>query len=245
MRTDRYLTLLRADGELLAGAATRDLDAAVPPCPGWLVRDVVTHTAEVYEHKLACIRLRAAPQPWPPAHWPGAADPIGWFTDAHRRMLDVLNSTDPATPAYTWWPADQTVGFWVRRMAQETAMHRVDAQSAFDSVTPVDADLAADGVDEVLNVMLAGDWSEAPIEVAGSGQRVEVSTAGQSWLVTLQAEAVTVGRTDGTVADATVSGPPSELLLWMWGRAPDTVVDVAGDRTASGLLRERLALATG
>lgn len=243
METERYLTLLRTDGTLLSDAARHDLDADVPPCPGWQVRDVVTHTAEVYEHKLACIELRAKPDPWPP-HWRSDRDPLEWYADAHARLVAVLSSTDPATPAYTWWPENQTVGFWVRRMAQETAVHRVDVQSAFDAVTPVDPELAVDGVAEVLTLMLAGDWSDEPVEQVGNGQRIEVKPGGQRWLVTLQPTSVEVGSPDGAAVDGSVSGPPSEVLLWLWGRADDQVVDLGGDLAAVGLLRERLAWAT-
>ena len=242
MERDRYLGLLRTDGELLAAAAKQDLDAAVPPCPGWRVRDVVTHTAEVYEHKLACMELLAKPEPWPP-QWPDR-EPLEWFADAHGRLLAKLGSTDPATPSYTWWPENQTVGFWVRRMAQETAVHRVDAQSAFDAVTPIDAELAVDGVDEVLTLMLAGDWSDEPVERVGDGERIEVKPGGQRWLVTLREQSIEVGSPDGAAVNGTVRGAPSDVLLWLWGRAGDPAVDLGGDLAAIRLLRERLAWAT-
>lgn len=243
MERDRYLALLRTDGELLAATAGRDLDARVPPCPGWRAHDVVTHTAEVYEHKLACIELKAKPEPWPP-EWPADRDPLDWFADAHRRLLAVLGSTDAAAPAYTWFPDDQTVGFWVRRMAQETAVHRVDVQSAFDAVTPVDPELAVDGVEEVLTLMLAGDWSDQPVERVGDGQRIEVRPGGQRWVVTLQPTSIEVASPDGAAVDGRVSGAPSEVLLWLWGRTSDQLVDLGGDMAAIGLLRERLAWAT-
>jgi MDMPI C-terminal domain/Mycothiol maleylpyruvate isomerase N-terminal domain len=39
---------------------------------------------------------------------------------------------------------DQTAGFWRRRMAQETVVHRVDAESAHGRASPVPAALAAE-----------------------------------------------------------------------------------------------------
>jgi len=243
METERFLALLRTDGDLLADVARRELDAEVPPCPGWRVRDVVNHTAEVYEHKLACIELKAKPEPWPP-QWPADRDPLDWFADAQGRLLAVLTSTDPQTPAYTWWPDNQTVGFWVRRMAQETAVHRVDVQSAFDAVTQVDAELAVDGVDEVLTLMLAGDWSDEPVERVGDGERIEVKPGGQRWVVILNANSIEVASPDGAAVDGTVRGAPSDVLLWLWGRAGDDAVDLGGDLAAIRLLRERLAWAT-
>lgn len=83
------------------------------------MRDVVEHVAEVYEHKIACIRLAGIrPDPWPPA-WPQDRDPLAWFAAAHRRLLELLAATDPTTRSWTWWPPDQTAGFWLRRMARK------------------------------------------------------------------------------------------------------------------------------
>ncbi|MBN2623563.1 MAG: maleylpyruvate isomerase N-terminal domain-containing protein, partial [Acidimicrobiales bacterium] len=49
MRPDRYLDLVEQDGRRLAEvAAAGDLDAPIPSCPGWAVRDCVVHTGEVY-----------------------------------------------------------------------------------------------------------------------------------------------------------------------------------------------------
>ena len=240
MERTRYLELLRSDAGLLRAAAASGLDAAVPPCPGWTVRDAVEHVCEVYEHKAACIALAGArPEPWPP-EWP-ERDPLAWFDDAFARLLAALEGTDADAPSWTWWPEDQTAGFWVRRMAQETAVHRVDVQSAFGDPSPVDAELAVDGVDEVLTMMLADDWSDEPHpELTGTA----VVRAGDDvWHVDMAAEEVSVRRGEGP-ADVTVRGEPSPLLLWLWGRAPDDAVTFEGDAGAFRRLRDRLALAT-
>jgi uncharacterized protein (TIGR03083 family) len=232
---------VRLDGDRLAAAADGGLDASVPSCPGWSARDLVTHVAQVYEHKIACTRLGREPDPWPPA-WPTDRDPIVWFRDAHARLLamfDVHGATDPSP---TWWPPDQTVGFWARRMAHETAIHRVDAELAVGAVTPVDAPLALDGVDEVLTIMLAGDWSEAPIDPP-AGQRVAVEAGNRRWVVTLDTTTIEVAE-DRDPADATVGGDPSDVVCWLWGRAGDERVTRSGSEGTIGLLRSRLALAT-
>ncbi|HEX5950639.1 MAG TPA: maleylpyruvate isomerase family mycothiol-dependent enzyme, partial [Actinomycetota bacterium] len=215
--------------------------ADVPSCPGWSVRDLVRHVAEVYEHKIACTLLQQAPDPWPP-EWPPDRDPIEWFDDAHVRLLEMFDRSEPTTPSATWWPPDQTVGFWARRMAHETAVHRVDAELAAGTLTPIDADVATDGVDEILHLMLAGDWSEAPDDAA-TGQRVAVATGGHTWNVELSREAVAVTEGDGA-RDAAVEGAPSDVVLWLWGRAGDDRVTRSGDADVLRLLRARLVLAT-
>lgn len=241
MDKERYLELLQSDGLLLASAAAADLTADIPTCPGWTVADVVRHTAEVYEHKLACIALAGEkPEPWPPS-WPHERDPLPWFHDAHLRLLTVLTDTDGGAPSWTWWPDEQTAGFWVRRMAQETAVHRTDAQSAFGPPTPVDDDLALDGIDEVLHRMLAGDWSDEP--QPGSTGHVTVAATGRSWTVRIRPEDIEVVDA-GQPTDTQISGSPSDLLLWLWGRLPDSVVGQSGQLTDVRTLRERLRLAT-
>jgi uncharacterized protein (TIGR03083 family) len=237
----RYLELLETDGHLLRVAATGNLDKAVPACPGWTVRDAVEHTAEVYEHKIACIQLGGArPDPWPPI-WSSARDPLVWFDAAHASLLENLRTADPTGPSWTWWPADQSVGFWIRRMVQETAIHRVDVQSATDGVTPIDTELAIDGIDEVLVMMLAGDWTDDP--QPGSSGIVVVNAGHRAWRVEFSPTEIKVDQ----VADKSatqVTGEPSPLLLWLWGRAPDSSVRFAGDIDVAHRLRERLALAT-
>lgn len=236
-----YVEHVLADGRRLAVAATARLGADVPSCPGWTVRDLVHHVAQVYEHKIACTLLRRAPDPWPP-EWPADRDPIEWFADAHGRLLEMFERSDPGTPSATWWPPDQTVGFWARRMAHETAVHRADAELAAGAPTPIDPDLATDGVDEILHLMLAGDWSEDPDDAA-RGQRIAVSTGGGTWIVELAREAVTVVEGDGP-RDASVEGDPSDVVLWLWGRAGDDHVTRSGDAEALRVLRARLVLAT-
>jgi uncharacterized protein (TIGR03083 family) len=239
---DRYLELLATDGALLRSAAERDLSASVPSCPGWDVRDAVRHTAEVYEHKIACVELGGPkPDPWPP-EWPPDSDSIAWFDDAHRRVLEMLQTTDPTAPSWTWWPDDQTAGFWLRRMAQETAVHRVDVELASGTTTPIDPELAVDGIDELLYLMFSGDWTgdEQP-DLTGT---VAVTTAGRTWTIRMVEDCVDVDDTDRADVAATVTGEPSPLLLWLYGRAPDDVVSVSGDATQARRLRERIAIAT-
>jgi uncharacterized protein (TIGR03083 family) len=251
----RYLALLRADADLLADTAARlDLDAEVPPCPGWAVRDVALHTAQVYLHKISCTRYGVAPDPWPPTGWPptdAAADPVGFFRRSQGELLTELETRGPDEHSATWWPPDQTVGFWIRRMAQETAVHRVDVQSAGGVITPIDAELALDGVDEVMELMLGGDWSDATPEdwgdvdpQAGSGRPVDLRSGERRWRVVQYPDRVDVTAGELAPADATVSGDPSDLLLWTWGRLPDSAVTLEGDLDLVKALRDRLAIAT-
>lgn len=251
---DRYLALLAADGGRLADAAEGRLQAPVPTCPGWSVADLVGHTGSVYHHKIACTELGRRPEE---GEWSLAPDDpdqlLPWYRDALGSLLALLESSGPDRPSYTWYPPEQTTGFWMRRMAQEAAIHRVDSEAAADDITPVDDDLAVDGIDEVLDLFLRFDFTEDPasdpdLDVRRhDGRSVLVRTGPLAWHVS-----VASGAPDGQVvlrrgagaAQASVSGEPSELLLWLWGRRPDPAVHIEGDPAATVALRELLALTT-
>ncbi|HZD18521.1 MAG TPA: maleylpyruvate isomerase family mycothiol-dependent enzyme [Actinomycetota bacterium] len=236
-----FVEHVRRDGARLADVARADLSVDIATCPGWTMRDLVRHVAEVYEHKIACTALGRAPDPWPP-EWPADRDPVEWLADAHERLLEMFERSEPSTPSATWWPSDQTVGFWARRMAHETAIHRTDAELATMTVTPIEADLAVDGVDEILVVMLAGDWSDEPDDGV-TGQRVAIATGGRSWRVELEPDSVVVVP-DGDEIDAAVGGEPQDVVRWLWGRSPDERVTRSGDAATLQLLRSRLVRAT-
>ena len=71
---------------------------------------------------------------------------------AYAALTAEFAARSPESPAFTWYGPDQTVGFWIRRMAQETVIHRVDAElgAGVASIAPIPADLAHDGIDEFL-----------------------------------------------------------------------------------------------
>jgi len=245
LSTDDYLAHFDAD---LAGllAASTDLAAAVPGCPGWTGRDLVEHVIGVYRHKIVALDTDATP-PERDDPWGGVddgADPVTVLAEVGSALRERLVARDAAATTHTWWPSEQTVGFWQRRMAQETAVHRWDAESVhgLETAAPIDDALAADGVDELLG-WLTWPWDEVP-QPDADGHQVVVSTADHSWTVTLRPTRVEVAGGSSESAVALVAGEPSDLLLHLWGRPGDHSVATAGDETALRLLRERLAMTT-
>lgn len=241
---DGYLATLRRDAGRMLELAPRDLSAAVPACPGWTAGDVLVHTGNVYAHKVACMRLpgdqgEVAWNPRDPEEGRPAAE---WFQDRLDELVDELTGRGPDAPSHTWHEGHRTVAFWFRRMAQETAVHRVDVESAFDVVSPVDDALAVDGIDEVLDWFLVHWHEEVGPDAPGRGT-VAVRTGDQIWRATLTADAAELSRDPGP-SDAVVSGEPSELLLWLWGRRPDSAVVREGDEELLRGFRERLRAVT-
>lgn len=239
-----YLRQIRRDSGRLAEVARRGLAAEVPSCPEWTVADVLDHTAHVYLHKVELLRSGARPDPWPP---PELADrePLGLFDEATQTLLDDLAGRDPDAPSETFWPPEQSVGFWYRRMALEVAVHRYDAELAHDVPTAIESDLAVDGIDEALRVMLGGPWwsrfdTEEPLDA-----RIRVTSGGRSWTVTADLRSVTVAEGDTDEVDVEIAGTPEDVFLWLWGRRDDESLAITGDAGRAAALRRRLAETMG
>jgi uncharacterized protein (TIGR03083 family) len=235
MKSDRLLECFATEyGRLRAVAAGTDLSATVPSCPEWTNDDLLRHVAVVYLHKVECLRRGELPQPWPPQVDGEATLPL--LERGYTELAAEFARRSPGSPTYTWYAEDQTVGFWIRRMAQETVVHRVDAElGAGVAPTAIPADLAADGVAEFLDAFvgyasLAWHDTFAELLAPADGRSLRVQTGDEAWMVRATPSQVDVHPTaPGREADASVSGDPAPVLLWLWNRVGDDAVDLGGD----------------
>jgi uncharacterized protein (TIGR03083 family) len=253
MEFPRFLDCLATDFARLRAVVPTDFTAAVPSCPSWTVADLTRHVGEVYLHKTLAIREGAEPEPWPPKEI-AEEDPLALLDRAYAGLLAEFAAHRPTDPAGSWYGPDPTVGFWIRRMAQETVIHRIDAElGTGQQVTPVPADLAVDGIDELLKVFVAycvAEWTDSFADVlAGSpGRTYTVSTDGAAWRVRTGPGLFTVEDGAGDdAADVTVSGPPTAVLRWVWNResaGESSGVTVEGAPEAVAELRQCIVIAT-
>jgi uncharacterized protein (TIGR03083 family) len=252
METSALLDHLRREFSLLRAAlVTADSEAAVPSCPEWTAADLARHVTEVYMHKTECIRQGVFPDPWPPEL--PAGDPLPALDAAYADLLAEFDGHAPTDFAATPDPSDRTVGFWIRRMAQETAMHRADAELAAGTpaaVTPIPADLAVDGISELLDLFLEFACRTWPEEFAeplaeADGRSVAVVAGEVTWFVALAKDGITVTR-DGGEAAATIAGEAGEVLLALSHRLKDGegAVRVTGDPVLLERFRAVRVLAT-
>lgn len=254
---DDYLRhLQRESSRFRTVLAECDPEARVPGCPDWTAADLLWHLARVQWFWATTIRTRpAAPEGDDDDEIDGPARPSSYdgllaaYDTYSESLLSELRAADPSEPAWSW-SSDQTVGFTYRRQAHESLIHRRDAEQTAGRVTPLDPALAADGVDEVLDVMFGGKppWGS----FAGLPRYVRVDITD-----TVEAIWVQVGRFTGTdpdgvehdlddiivvpppgvEADAVVSGPAAALDAWLWRRGDDSEVTVSGAREVYDLFR--------
>jgi uncharacterized protein (TIGR03083 family) len=235
MENSRYLECLQKDYLRIREVVPGHFAARVPSCPDWTVADLVRHVAQVYLHKVELMRNGKEPAVWPPEGF-GQQDPLKLLDQGHTQLMSEFKARSARDATRTWYGPDQTVGFWIRRMAQETVIHRIDAElGAGALVAPVPDDLAIDGIDELLTVFVGYAFDEWPAEFTtalrespGHSYLIRADPARQrpsvSWLVRTAPDLLTVEGGSGKLADATrspdvlVSGTPAAVLRWAWNR---------------------------
>lgn len=246
MEIAEHIEALRREGEMLSVAAARAaMDAAVPACPEWCVRDLVRHTGGV--HRWAAWNV-SHPSPDPVGDevearlmgsWP--ADDGGlldWFREGHAALVETLATAAPDVVCWSFLPAPSPLAFWARRQAHETAIHRADAESATGPITPVAPSFGADGLDELLR--FATRRRSLPVD----GERslaLHATDGGGDWLVRLGPGGIAATRESGS-ADCSVRGTASDLYLLLWNRRERDGLQVDGDPAPLELWRETVRI---
>src|SRR5262249_31777648 len=129
--------------------------------------------------------------------------------------------------------------FWGRRMANETVVHRADAELATGAEVSIPSRLAADAIDEWLTVLSGPVYGRpdprAEALALGRARHVHATDPGLDasgeWLVRHSPDGVAVQAVHGR-GDAALTGPAAALLLVLLRRrgADDPAVRVLGDR---------------
>jgi uncharacterized protein (TIGR03083 family) len=232
-----YLGYLGEHAPALATAAeATGLAGDVPTCPGWTVADLVGHIGSV--HRWAIAILQAEPGSgriaMPSAPETGLLD---WYRAGVFQLADVLTNVPDDVAAWTFLPAPTPKAFWARRQAHETAMHRADAEAAGGGQISFPVDFAVDGIDELLNGFLARPRTmlvaDPPVSVL-----IAPSDAATWWHMSINLDGRVTRMAGSQAADVTVSGPASELYLYLWNRGAGESVDVVGDDRVTALWRE-------
>jgi uncharacterized protein (TIGR03083 family) len=216
-----YVAALGREGVAFVAALDGPLDTKVPSCPGWDLARLASHQWRVWTWATAFLRSDGEPSL-------GDERPdLDEFPTAARRALDVLIRA--LTPMEGTGAAQ--AGFWARRMAVESAVHRWDAQSARCEPEPIEAELAADGVDEFLMLLPAVPLRRPQaMAITGTGETLHLycTDVEGEWLVRFTLAGLEVIRRQ-VKGDVAVRAGVSAMQLLLWGRVPRGDVEVLGD----------------
>lgn len=231
-----------------ANAVSAGLDAPVPPCPGWTVRDLVLHVG--LAHRWAVAILHGTPrEQWPTeesvrAEGQASGDVLDWFDDGMAHLLHVLASSPEDLQAFFFLKdAPRPREAWARRQCHETTIHAVDAMAARLGRLPSAAqtwlspELSADGIDELLmgfvprkSGQLRTEGDEDPVTLL-----VRATDVDRAWALRLSVDPVvttsgTRGQEEaGGIPDVVWEGTATGLYLALWNRGAEFTE--TGDRS--------------
>ncbi len=230
-------------------------DAATPvlTCGEWTLADLVWHLSEVQLFWAHIIENRPeGPQTYEPSTRPSDHDLSGILRIAGNELVRLLRAADPEDVAWSW-SDDHSVRFTIRRQVHEALIHGIDGILAVGSSMPeIAARLAADGIDEMVGVMLTGTPDWATFDASDNVVLLRASDTDDRWIMRAGKVAGVEPMSgnhleldgyeldDDAVPTATIEAPALDLLLWMWGRRDAPVFDEPGGIQAAAALRRTI-----
>lgn len=205
-------------------------DEAVPACAGWTVRDLAEHLGSVHRWAAAIVlsgQRISTPQPL-------SFEPLaGWYAGTAAALTSALRCVSPEEQVPNFTRMDETAAFWSRRQMHETIVHAVDAAQALglgEADWTVEPSIAADGVDEVLQVFFPRMTVRGKRPDIQTTIRLQATDLDQSWVISPGSDdtATPVQLHPSLAADASVTGTASDLYLGLWHRVDQARLEFSG-----------------
>ena len=240
LSTAQHLDALRVAMRMLCGYAEQaGPSAQVPTRPGWTVHQLLVHQGTAHRWAAALLRDDTPGEVRPEAieaEGRDAPDPVAWLWAGAVELTATVEGAAADVSAIVFLnDAPPPRAFWARRSCHETTLHAVDALGAVLGRAPraeetwIEAELAVDGIDE----LLAG-FSTRPRSLLRCDDELTLAVtpvdAPDWWEVRVGPHpAVTTRRTrsargveafSAPVADAELTGPAVEIYLRLWDRTP-------------------------
>jgi hypothetical protein len=161
---------------------------------------------------------------------------------AHLHGLRADGTTWHGPDSETWTfssTGDNRVRWWCRRLAVEVAIHRFDIEHGAGGEdgpppTPVDGDVAAAGIEELVIEFLPGLLTQVGINTISGTLHLHATDGPTEWWIDLDHDLDHdhdgLARRDHAQADTALLGIRSDLLLWLTNRQPSEAVTVLGER---------------
>lgn len=244
---ETYLEHIRVESARFRSVlADCDPDVRVPTCPDWSAADLLWHltTVQWFWSTVVVDRPAEVDEALEPERPAAYGDLLAAFDRWSTALADALEGVSPKDEAWTW-SEDHTVGFILRRQAHEALIHRLDAELAAGTTSELPAELAADGVHEVLSEMYGGcppwgSWEPLPhyarVDCTDTGDEVWVQlglfsgTAPDSGDEIVDEEDFHVVEPPEEIEpDVVIDGPAGALDAWLWHRGDESELSVVGD----------------
>lgn len=217
---DERLACARATVDYITGRNTDEQARPVPNCPGWTVYHAASHIGRV---SIAWKEMITSTPDDPESRERGyarsarqpAGAPMSELASWANAALDQLDGDTERSCYFSMTGGEGTVALWAWHAAAELGVHRLDVEDALDHPHSLTDAQAIDAITYTSRYFLP------------AMRRVTGTDPGQVHinLVTSTGEPATVTVESSLPASVTIQGPPTQVLLAIWGR-PYTGVDV-------------------
>jgi uncharacterized protein (TIGR03083 family) len=164
--------------------AHASMRSTVPSCPDWTVLDLVVHLGNVHSWAATVIETGRAAyglDDRPSSH--RARRVAEWYLGRAEDLYSVLRDIPADKPCWNFAFGAGRVGFWQRRQTHETVMHGIDLAMATGAEQRLPPHLAADGIDEALNVFLHRMHSRGYAAELSAPITLRATDVKRSWVV--------------------------------------------------------------
>lgn len=220
-----YSSIISDESTLIRRAFQRERGSKVPWSDRWTVATVARHVASI--HYVVGEIIKGRPDAdfglFNDLEVPSKDDPefLEWSRTGTASLLDQLSSAPADDECWSWYEHGRSVGWWARRMAHETVVYRSDVDLAQGQTFSVDSEIAADGVDENLDVFVgaARATNDSP---SGPTIGFECTDRDDRWWLDLSVRGDRTVSREARPASLRIRGTAEQLLLFVWGRPPSS-----------------------
>jgi uncharacterized protein (TIGR03083 family) len=256
---DRYCDEVINQTDLLRAVVKgADLSVTVPTTPDWTLAQLLRHVGGNLRGTETAVRTGTAvvepAKQVPEVAGPTDDDPAeldAWLAEGAARFADTLRRAGPDARAQVW-VFNRTTGFWARRAAQDLVVHRADAAGAVGAGYDVAPEVAADAIDELLELMSdpqVAASSPRMAELRGPGRSIHLHATDTEpgleaeWLIELGADGW-IWRRGHEKATVALRGPIADVLLVFHRRLPadSERVEVLGEAALLDFWLDRVRL---
>ncbi len=218
MEPAAHLDILTERSDALLDAAAGSTGVPVPTCPDWTVADLVVHMGLVWGWAAQIVTTKERARFGEPPEDRGGPALRTWAKARAARLIGTLGAADPEVDCWTFGPP-RSARFWFRRQALETVLHAWDVEGAVGVPSPIGPEVAADGVDEHLSVMVPRSLRSSPDLWTGQTVHLHRTDGDGEWVVRLGPDGGAVVERAHSKADLALRGTAEALWLWCANRA--------------------------
>lgn len=218
----------KAAVDYITGRTVEEQQSPVPNCPGWTVYNAAAHVGRVgiaWEEMITSLpddpesRARGYAES---ERRPAGASMSGLADWAHAALAHLdLSGHELDRPCYfSMTGGEGTVGLWAWHAASELGVHRLDVEMALGHPHSLSSAAALDAATYTCQYFLPAMRRVTERDPGGITARL-VEDGDVVGIATIESDAP---------QSATLEGPPTQVLLALWGRPHHGVDVVDGDR---------------